>query len=166
MSYWFNLLFYQPLFNLLVFLYNFLPGHDIGLAIVVLTIIVKALLYPLSLKGLRAQKALSDLQPKLESLKKKYKDNKEKLAQEMIKLYKAEKVNPLSSCFPLLIQFPFLLAIFKVFQNGFLEENLSLLYSFIPNPGVINPISFGFIEAKRSPFSFDSFEKWKIFLNY
>ncbi len=70
----FNTIFYQPLFNLLVWLYNVIPGHDIGLAILLLTVLIKAVLYPFSLQAIRAQKSLAELQPKIEELKIKYKD--------------------------------------------------------------------------------------------
>src|SRR3989338_65550 len=111
----FNTILVQPLFNLLVFFYNLIPGHDLGMAIIVLTVVIKLVLYPLSRQSIRSQKALKDLQPKMDALKKQYKDNKEKQAKAMMELYKTEKVNPLSSCLPLLIQLPFLIAVFHVF---------------------------------------------------
>jgi len=143
--YLFNTFFYEPLFNFLVAIYNFIPGHDIGLAIIVLTIAVKLALYPLSQKSIKAQKSLQDLQPKVEALKAKYKGQKEKLASEMMGLYKTEKANPFSSCLPLLIQFPFLIAIYWVFRNGLTAESLDFIYPFISNPGQLNPVAFGFL---------------------
>ena len=83
----FNTILYQPIFNLLIYFYNVVPGHDIGLAIIALTIIVKLVLLPFSLQSVKSQKALQELQPKIEELKKKYADSKEKLAQETMKLY-------------------------------------------------------------------------------
>ena len=74
----FNLFLYQPLLNLLVFFYNIIPGHDLGLAIIVLTIIIKLILYPFSAQSLRGQKALQELQPKIEALKKQYQNDREK----------------------------------------------------------------------------------------
>ncbi len=142
----FTTLLYQPLFNLLVFLHNVIPGHDMGIAIILLTLIIKLLLLPLSLQATRSQKALQDLQPKMQEIKKKYKNNKEQQAQALMELYKREKVNPLSSCFPLLIQFPFLIAMFQVFRNGFKPESLDLIYSFIERPESLNPISFGIMD--------------------
>jgi len=139
----YNTVLYQPIFNLLVFFYNTIPGHDIGLAIVALTIVVKIILLPFSIQGLKSQKALQDIQPKLEELKKKYKDEKEKLASETMKLYKEQKVNPLSSCLPLLIQFPFLIAVYQAFRTGLTSNHLELLYPFVSNPGQINSVSFG-----------------------
>jgi YidC/Oxa1 family membrane protein insertase len=139
---------YQPLFNLLVFFYNILP--DIGIAIILLTIIVKVIIWPLSHKGLKSQKVLQDLQPKLEVLKAKYKDNKEKLGQETMALYKKEKINPMASCLPLLIQFPIIIAVFRVFRAIFVETvDFSLLYSFVHLPETINPMMLGFLDLSK-----------------
>jgi YidC/Oxa1 family membrane protein insertase len=140
----FQTLFYQPILNLLVFLYNIFG--DLGLAIIALTIVIKLILLPLSKKSIKYQKATQDLQPKLNELKEKYKDDKQQLSAAMMALYKENKINPFSSCLPLLIQFPFLIAIFRVFQDGFAQNHLDLLYSFVSNPGTINTISFGVLE--------------------
>ncbi len=145
----FNTLFYQPIFNLLVFLYNIVPGNDFGLAIIGLTVLIKIILYPFSLQSIKLQKSLQSLQPKVEELKKRYSDQKEELAKALLRLYQKEKVNPLSSCFPLLIQFPFLIAIFQIFRSGLKDENLNLLYSFVRNPGVLNPIAFGLFDLAQ-----------------
>ncbi|MBI5621880.1 membrane protein insertase YidC [Candidatus Falkowbacteria bacterium] len=142
----YNAILYQPLFNLLVWLYNVIPGHDIGLAIIALTVIIKLILYPFTLQSIRAQKAMQELQPKLEAIKKKYKDNKEKLSLEMMNLYKNNKVNPLSSCLPLLIQLPFLIAVYQVFRQGLSNGSFDLLYPFVANPGAIDPHFLGSID--------------------
>jgi YidC/Oxa1 family membrane protein insertase len=145
----FEIIFYQPILNLLVWIYNVIPSHDIGLAIIGLTLVVKLILYPLSRKSLQGQKALQSLQPKLEELKRKDKDDKEGQSRAMMALYKEEKVNPLSSCLPLLIQLPFFWAIFRVFRNELSGKTVALLYPFIFNPGVINTIAFGFIDFSK-----------------
>ena len=142
----FNTFLTQPLFNLLIFIYDTVPGNDIGVAIVILTILIKLALYPLSQQSIKGQKALQDLQPKIEELKKKYKNDKETMAKETMELYKREKVNPLSSCLPLLIQLPFLIAVFHMFNQGFEAESLKMLYSFVPNPGQVNPVSLGLVD--------------------
>ena len=139
-------LFYKPVLNLLVFLYNIIPGHDLGIAIILLTVIIKLILLPLSKKSLKSQKAMQELQPKIDEIKRKYKDKKEEMSRAMMSLYKENKVNPFSSCLPLIIQLPFLLAVFRVFRNGFNNSSLALVYSFIHKPEVINSISFGFVD--------------------
>lgn len=139
-------LLYQPIFNLLVWLYNVVPGSDIGVAIILLTIIVRLIFYPLSKKSIESQKALQDLQPKIEEIKSKYKDEREIMAQKMMALYKEEKINPASSCLPLLIQLPFLIAVYQVFSSGLTNGSFDLLYPFIAHPGELNPIAFGFLD--------------------
>lgn len=139
----FHTFLYQPIFNLLIWLYNIVPGNDIGIAIIALTVLIKALLYPLTGQALRSQKAMQSLQPKMEELKKKYKDQKEVLTKKMMELYKEEKVNPAASCLPLLVQLPILIAVFQVFHNG-LQNNggeLSDLYAFVYNPGFLDTTS-------------------------
>lgn len=143
MSEIFHIICYQPIYNLLIFLYNIIPGNNLGLAIILLTIIIKLLLNPFSLQAIKSQKALQDLQPKIEEIKGKYKDQKEKMGQAMMEFYKQEKINPFSSCLPLLIQFPFLIAIFHVFQNGFNVVDKGLLYPFISSPEKINTLFLG-----------------------
>ncbi len=73
----FKIFLYQPLLNALVFLYQYLPGHDFGLAIIALTILIRLILYPLMAKSIKSQKTLSDLQPKLQEIQQKHKDNKD-----------------------------------------------------------------------------------------
>ncbi|OIP79573.1 MAG: hypothetical protein COT39_00575 [Parcubacteria group bacterium CG08_land_8_20_14_0_20_48_21] len=139
----FHTLLYQPIFNVLVLLYQYIPGHDLAIAIIVLTFIIKIVLYPLSAKALKSQKAMQELQPKLEELKVKYKNQKEVQAQKMMEFYKEEKVNPAASCLPLLIQFPILLAVFQVFNNGLRNQDglLDDLYGFVANPGHLETVS-------------------------
>ncbi|MFZ5364735.1 MAG: YidC/Oxa1 family membrane protein insertase [Patescibacteria group bacterium] len=142
----FNTVLYQPLYNLLIWLYDVIPGNDIGLAIIALTVIIKILLLPLSQQAIKSQREMQSLQPKLTALKNKYKGDKQKLTEETMKLYKEQKVNPLSSCLPLLIQLPFLFAVYQVFRTGLTNGGQDMLYSFIQNPGHINSISFGIID--------------------
>ena len=135
-------IFYQPLLNLLVWIYN-LVGGDMGLAIIVLTVVIKLALYPFSQQSLKSQRALQKLQPQVEELKKRLKDQKDKMAQELMRLYQRERVSPLSSCLPLLIQLPFLIALFQVFRSGLNSGSLEWLYPFIANPGHLNDTLFG-----------------------
>ena len=143
-------LFYQPIFNLLVFLYNNVPNNDLGIAIIVLTLIIRLLLYPLSKKSIKSQKDLQNIQPEIDKLKEEYKDDKEKMGPELMSLYKKHKINPFSSCFPMLIQLPFFIAIYRVFFDGLTKEgSMSALYSFVANPGTLNPIAFGFLDLSE-----------------
>ena len=146
----FNVLLYQPLFNSLVLLYNYLPGHDFGIAIIFLTIVIRIIIYPLSVKALNSQKALQALQPKMQEIQKKYKDNKEQLAKETLELYRKEKISPFSGLFLALIQLPILIALYSVFWKGLNPEELANLYSFVSNPGQINSIFLGIIDLSKA----------------
>ncbi len=150
LSFVFNDLLYYPLFNLMVFFYNIIPGHDIGIAIIMLTLLVRIVLYPVNTKAIKSQKRLQEIQPKMKEVQAKYKGNKEKQAKELMALYQKHKINPMSGCFPILIQFPILIALYWVFLNGFKDESLSIVYSFIANPGHINPISIGFVNLSET----------------
>lgn len=147
----FNELLYRPLFNVLVFFYNVIPGHDFGVAIIILTLIIRLILYPLSQKAIKSQKVLSELQPKIKEIQKKYK-NKEEQAKEMMKFYQEYKINPFSGCLPLLIQLPILIALYRTFISGFDPSKLTALYGFIKSPGAINPMFLGALDlSQRSP---------------
>ncbi len=128
MKEFFTTVLYEPLLNTLIWIYDVLPWKDLGVAIILLTLLIKiALFYP-SLKQMRSQKALQEAQPHIDALKKQHKDNKEELGRQIMKFYKENKVNPMSSCLPILIQLPILWALFKVFFGG-LETD--------PNTGVL-----------------------------
>ena len=131
--------------NILILLYQYLPGHDFGLAVIVLTILIKVIFYPLGVKAIKSQKALSTLQPKIKEIQEKYKDNKEQQTKEIMGLYKREKINPFSGCLPLLIQLPVLIALYRVFWSGLQPEQMVLLYSFVPLPGVVDTTFFGIV---------------------
>jgi len=159
----FNIILYEPLFNGLIYLYHTLPGKDIGIAIIVLTIIIKLILFLPSLSAIKSQKALQEVQPKLEELKKKYKDNKEELGRQMMKFYKENKVSPFSSCLPLLIQLPILIALYRVFFGGLtatdpetgilLGDQLQHLYGYLRDVYTSTPINtffLGFVDMAKN----------------
>jgi len=135
---------YRPLFNGLIFLYNAIPPHDFGLAIILLTIIIRLILYPLNQKAIISQKRLSQLQPQIKEIQAKYTD-KVKQSQALMEFYKTNNINPASGCLPLLIQFPILIVLYQVFWNGLKPESLSALYSFVANPGIVDPMFLGLI---------------------
>mgnify|MGYP001022216944 CR=1 FL=1 len=146
MSSIFNTILFQPLFNIFVGLYNLVPGHDVGVVILIITVLIRLVLYPLTNHSIKSQKAMQELQPKLEEIKKQYAGDQQKQAQATMELYKTGKVNPLASCLPLLIQLPILIALYWVFSSSLdaktiaktLQDNL---YPFIANPGSINPVT-------------------------
>ena len=145
----FDFFLYFPLFNSLVFIYNFLPGHDFGLAIIILTIVIRFILYPVSVKAFQSQKAIQRVQPQLKELQKKYKDDKEMQAKETLELYRREKINPFSGLLMALVQLPILIALYNVFWNGFKSGELSNLYSFVANPVNINSMFLGLTDLSK-----------------
>jgi len=147
----FNVILYQPLLNALVLLYLYLPGHDFGIAVIILTVLIKFLFYPLGVKSIKSQKALSSIQPKLKEIQEKYKNNKEQQTREMMALYKREKINPFSGCLPILIQLPVLIALYRVFWRGLeVGQVSSFLYKFVPPLGSINTSFLGIIDLSQS----------------
>ncbi|MEK9147672.1 MAG: YidC/Oxa1 family membrane protein insertase, partial [Patescibacteria group bacterium] len=144
----FNIILVNPLFNFLVYIYDIIG--DIGIAIIILTLIVKIILFPLTKKSIKSQRELQILQPKIKEIQEKYKKDKQQMTQEMLKMYKKHKVNPLGGCLPILIQLPILLALYQVFRKGFDSSSLDFLYSFISNPGIINPFFLNIVNLAET----------------
>lgn len=128
----FKTIFVEPLYNLLVFLVNVVPWHDVGIAIIVLTLIVKFILAPLHKKAIVGQFRMKALEPKLREIKKQYPD-KQVQAAKTFELYKEHKISPLAGCLPILIQLPIILALYRVFLGGF-SFDATALYSFVSQP--------------------------------
>jgi YidC/Oxa1 family membrane protein insertase len=105
-----------------------MPGKSLGFAIITLTLIIRGLLYGQNKKALTAQKKMSEVQPKLNKLREKYKDDQQKLAEETMKIWQQHKVNPMSGCMPILVQFPILIALFFVVQDGLNPDQSVFLY--------------------------------------
>ena len=138
-------LMYQPLFNVLMLLYVYVPGHDLGVAIIILTLIIRLLLHPSYVQTLRAQQQLKNIQPEIDRVKSLHKDDQAKQSQELMRVYKDNKVNPLGSCLPMLIQLPVLYALYRVFMVGLNTESLKLLYSWFPRvPAEVNHVFLQF----------------------
>lgn len=108
----------KPLFNLLILIASHVPGHSLGIAIIILTIIVKIFLLVPSQRALVAQKKLQELQPKMNEIKKQYEHDPKKLQEETMKLWKDMNINPLQSCLPTLLQMPVLIGLFFVVQDA------------------------------------------------
>lgn len=139
----FDLIFYQPLLNILILFYQYLTGYDFGLAIILLTLLIRVLFYPLTTKSIKSQKTLEGFQGKIQEIQEKYKDDKEKQVRLTMELYRKEKVNPFSGFLPLLIQLPILFALYQVFRKGLMAEEMINLYSFVSRPSQINPLFLG-----------------------
>lgn len=124
---WHELL-YRPIFNTLILLISVIPGHSLGLGIILLTLLIKLILLHPNQKALKSQKAMQRVQPELDAVKLKYKNDQQRLAQETMAIWKKHKVSPMGSCLPLLIQFPILIALFYVIRDGLGTVNPDLFY--------------------------------------
>lgn len=145
-------LIYQPILNVLVGLLVYMPNHYLGLAVILLTIIIRTILLAPSQKAMKGQQRMQEVQPKLEELKKKYANDQARLAQETMLLWKTHKVNPLSSCLPILIQLPILIALYSVVMGGLSPDRTALIYDFMPAFSLheIDPSFLGFNLLEKS----------------
>jgi YidC/Oxa1 family membrane protein insertase len=135
-----------PIYNLLVYLIGIVPGGDVGLAVILVTLIVKAVVMPLSISAVRTQRAMKVIEPELKAIKEKYKDDAEKQAKETFALYKKYRINPFASFATLLIQLPILLALYWVFRGEALPHiDIASLYTFVPIPSHIATSLFGLL---------------------
>jgi len=145
-------LFYRPIYNALIFLTSITPSHSLGLAIILLTLIIRTILLIPSQKAMKSQRKMQEVQPRLQKIKEKYKGDQQKIAAETMAIWKEAKVNPFGSCLPLLLQFPFLIAVFYVVQSGLNPDNVYLFYSEYSNFSLqdINTNFFGILELTKA----------------
>jgi len=144
----FHAVFYNPIYNVLVTLVAYLPGGDVGIAVVILTVCIRLLLLPFSLSAARTQRAMRVLEPKLKELKAKHKGDKEKEAVETLALYREARVNPFASILTALIQIPVLLGLYFVFRyEPFTALDVARLYSFTPVPHLISLKFLGLVSV-------------------
>lgn len=139
-----NTVLYEPLVNALAFLVSIVPGGDVGLAVILLTIFVKLALYPLSQRSIESQLKMNLLAPDLKKIKANG-ASKEEQARQTFELYKQSKTNPFSGCLLILIQIPIIFALYYVFLKGVDIDN-GLLYSFIKAPVTINMNFLGILD--------------------
>jgi YidC/Oxa1 family membrane protein insertase len=141
----------NPMVNLLLWIYSVL-GHNFGLAIIVFTILIRLVTYPLNVQQMKGTKAMADFQksPKWQEIQKKYKGDKEKLSQEQMKLYQEMGINPLSSCLPTFIQFPIMIGLYQAIMRALAVTPLQLadmyghIYPFI-NYSLLVPLNNRFL---------------------
>ncbi len=145
-SYIYTEVVYRPLLNSLVFIYTALPYHDLGLAIIVLTFIVRLILHPSMVQTIRSQQAMAKIQPRLKEVQERFKGNKEEQARQTMALYREHGIHPLSGCVPLLVQLPLLFGLYQVFWKGIQLKDRTLLYSFLPAIELFQPLAFGFFD--------------------
>ena len=137
MGYLYTQFLYRPLLNLLFFLYNNVYA-DLGVAIILLTIIVRFVLLPLFYKSAKDQTILQKIAPRIQELQKIHKEDKERQVKEIMAVYKEHRVNPFSGFLFIIIQLPILIALYGVFLRGLKNVDASLLYPFVHLPQAIN----------------------------
>lgn len=161
----FDVLIVQPILNLLMAIYALVPGGDFGISIIIFTIIVRLLLWPLIKKQLHQTKAMRKMQPELQKIRQKHKDNKQAQGMAMMELYKKHNISPFGSIGTLLIQLPILIGIYRVVQlfamhrdelgnytYGFME-NIPVVRELIANPDHFNQNFLGFIDLTQHAIS-------------
>lgn len=153
-TFW-HTVFYDPIYNGLVFLIDIIPSADVGIAIVVLTILVKLVLFPLSVKAVKTQIVMKQIEPELKELKEKHANDKQQQAKKMMTLYKENDINPFSGILLIFIQLPVIFALYWIFFRGGLPEiNTELLYAFIKAPLEVNMIFLGIVDMAGKSFLF------------
>jgi YidC/Oxa1 family membrane protein insertase len=146
----YNTLFYQPLLNALVFLYNTAALGDLGLAIIELTILIRIVLFPIFQKSARHQAVMQRLQPKLKEIQEKHKDYNAR-NQASLDLFREHQINPFSGILLFLLQLPILFALYHIFLNVFSPEFLSVLYPAVAAPPSLKPEAFfGLLNLEKS----------------
>lgn len=158
----FEFLIVQPIFNILVLIYSAIPGADFGVALILFTILVRFLMYPLLKKQLHQSRAMQKMQPELKKLQKQYKDNRQMQGVAMMELYKKHNISPWRSILILIIQLPIFIALFQVInvfsgqrdQIGRLTydflEGLPAIHKLIQNPDSFNHTALGFIDLTKN----------------
>ena len=139
-----NTVFYQPIYNALVFIINTITFGDVGFAVILLTIIVKFILYPLTKKSIKSQVLMKKIEPEIKQIKKDF-PNKEEQARKTFELYKKYGTNPFSGCLVVILQLPVIFALYYVFYKG-LSLDVGPLYSFIHIPIAPHTNFLGLIE--------------------
>lgn len=154
MTNFFDTIFIAPLVNALFAINAVLPGNDFGLSIIIFTILIRLVLWPLASKQLHSQKKMQALQGDIAKVRQKAAGDKQKESAMLMELYKEKEVNPFSACLPTLLQFPILIAMFVVFQKATssIQTVESLLYAPIKNLSYIQQILTGQIPFDTSLF--------------
>jgi YidC/Oxa1 family membrane protein insertase len=140
----FHTILYIPIYNLLIFFVDIVPNGDVGIAVIIVTIIVKVVLWPLSIMAIKTQRRMKFLEPQLKEIREKYKDNKEKQALETLSLYKNNGVRPFASILVTFLQLPVIISLYLVFRHEhLLAPNQALIYHFVSFPAHISPLFLG-----------------------
>lgn len=137
----FHSILYVPIYNLLIFFVDIVPRGDVGIAVIIVTIIVKLIIAPFSISAVKTQRRMKFIEPQMKELREKYKDDKEKLAKETFALYRNNGIKPFSSILATFLQLPVIIALYLVFRHEhLLSPNTALIYHFVALPTHISPL--------------------------
>lgn len=146
----FQTLIVQPIYNAFIFILGLMPQGDVGLAIIALTLFIRAIFYPAFAASIRTQLGMQKIQAEMDEINEKYKDNPTKRAEHTMALFREHKIRPFSSFLALLIQLPILFALyFALFKENLPTITTHLLYTFVPVPEVVQMNFFGLLDLSR-----------------
>lgn len=156
----FDTLIVTPLVNLVLFFYAIFPYHDLGLAVIIVTILVRLLVWPLASKQLHSQRAMQKLAPEIAQLRKKAGGDKQKESQMLMELYKEKGISPFASLTPILIQMPLLIAFYYALRHAVAAgqvadlvyapiANMPAIKEIIANPGAYKPLLMGVVDLAK-----------------
>lgn len=150
MANFFNQILYRPIFNALVVIYQYAAFRDLGLAIILLTVLIRLILWPLFHETARFQKIAPKLQSRVKQIQERHKDDREKQTLALLELYREHNLNMFTPILALIVQLPLLIALYGAMSDVLsYKTSTSLLYSFVPHPAAINLISFGIIDLSK-----------------
>ncbi len=149
MSFIYHTFFFDPLYNLMVLLLSHLTWLDAGVVVIILTVLVRLIMFPLSRKAVVTQMRMNEVAPELEEIKAKFKDKPEEQAKQTLALYQKYKINPFAGVLVIIIQIPLIFALYRIFLH-FTEVRTDILYSFVTAPQSINTHFIGLIDISQS----------------
>ena len=149
MAGFFNEVLIRPIFNALIAIYQFAAFHDLGITIILLTVAIRLLLWPLFHATARYQKLVPKLQKEIAAVRQKHKDNKEEQTKALMGLYRAHEVNPFTPFISLIIQIPILIALYQVLRGVFSYQPAGLIYPFLAAPAALNTTLLGIIDLSK-----------------
>lgn len=144
----FHTFFLAPIYNMFIFFLNLIPNHDVGIAIILTTILIKLILLKPNLNSQKSTYLMREAQVEIDEIKRKNKGDNKKVAEETMRLYKEKKIKPFASILIMLIQIPVFFALYYVFKDGF-NLRSDLIYSFNHFPNQVKHLAFGFMDLSQ-----------------
>ena len=148
----YNEILFKPLFNALVFLAGRVPFKDLGIAVIILTIVVRFVIFPFTHKSIKTQAKMREVEPELRKIREETNGKQEEQARRTMELYKKHGVSPFSGCLLLLVQLPILIALYQLFIKD-IAANVSFLYPFMPFPEQIRYMFLNLIDMTTASVS-------------